>query len=151
MTKIIDQDPGLFDNLYLPTLMGNGPDDDSLLFSVSKPLSKAEKKVQKEISKHIAAIEGIDQKTTLVINKRVGLQQKSARAFYKVLTNTEILMAEYQGAQFKAMFEQFLLSSVQTAGKNILGYENLAAGLMSDQMQRDPDPPEKSLRERLFG
>ena len=150
MSKIINQAPGLFDDLKLPILMGTNPNDNALIFSVSPPLNSAQKKVKKEISKHMAAIEGINEKTELVINKREQLRNHGANVFALSISRTESLKALYEGSEYSFMFEQFLEASLQETGKNILGFQALAAALMSDQMQRDPDPPRKPLKEYFW-
>ena len=86
-------------------------------------------------------------------------------AMYKNFSNHQLAMGgmreftlraenhkrDYEGTEFKDVFDRFVNTSTVTVAESTLGLLEQSAGLMSEQVDRSVDLPPKPFFKKLFG
>ena len=143
----------LFDLMQGPSLFSDIQDDDFMSASLVRPMSKRMQRVQDELEVHKVVMHGIAEKVKLAQKERTKLRQFSVGCYSQAITTTQMYQAKHLGQPYQRYMDEFNHVSLQLLGRNLLGFEELAAAKMGREMRRCLYlPPEKpSFWKRNFG
>ena len=137
----------------LPPLYGEQNDDNFSSISLVRPTNREERRVRAELDKQLAVVRGIGEKGQLAHKMRVKLHYTGLASFSDAVNQTRIIRAKHNGLLYEDAVEEMCSYSVQALARNLIGFEELTANVMGQELVRPLYQPELPLTipEKIFG
>lgn len=137
----------------LPPLFGEQNDESFSSISLVRPTNREEKRVRAELDKQLAVIRGIGEKGQLAHKMRAKAHYSSHAAYSDAVNQTRIIRAKHNGLMYEDEIEEMFRYSVKALARNLIGFEELIANVIGQELVRPVYQPELPLTvfEKIFG